>query len=113
MIIMKLKELPFEQIKNKSKIWEVRLNDEKRKNINVGDSILFRKLPDLFDGIVCKVVDKKHFNSFREMSSVLSLQSLGFEEGATADTCVDCYHTYYTPEEEQEFGVVAFKLELV
>lgn len=113
MIVMKLRELPFEQIREKTKIWEVRLNDEKRKNIMVGDSILFRKLPDLFDGIVCRVVDIKHFNSFREMASVLSLKSLGFEDGSTADTCEEVYHTYYTPEEEKEYGVVAFKLEVV
>ncbi len=110
---MKLRELPFDQIKNKTKIWEVRLNDDKRKNIEIGDSILFRKLPDLFDGIVCRVVDKKYFNSFREMASVLSLRSLGFEDGATADTCEEVYHTYYSAEEEKEYGVVAFKLEVV
>ena len=113
MIVMKLRELPFDQIKSKVKIWEVRLNDEKRKNINIGDSILFRKLPDLFDGVVCRVVDKKYFTSFREMGTVLSLKSLGFEDGATVDDCENLYHTYYTPEEEQQFGVVAFKLELV
>ena len=113
MIVMKLRELPFEQIKSKQKIWEVRLNDDKRKSIHIGDSILFRKLPDLFEGVVCRVVDIKHFQSFREMARVLSLTSLGFEMGTTADTCEEVYHTYYTPEEEKEFGVVAFKLELV
>ena len=99
---MKLRELPFDQIKSKVKIWEVRLNDEKRKNINIGDSILFRKLPDLFDGVVCRVVDKKYFTSFREMATVLSLKSLGLEESATVDDCENLYHTYYTPEEEQQ-----------
>lgn len=113
MIVMKLKELPFDQIKSKVKTWEVRLNDEKRQNIQIGDSILFRKLPDLFDGIVCRVVDKKYFNTFRDMASVLSLRSLGLDDGATADTCEEVYHTYYSPEEESQYGVVAFKLEVL
>ena len=113
MVIMKLDEKPFEQIRSKKKIWEVRLNDEKRKNIGVGDSILFRKLPDLLEGMVVRVVDKKYFNTFREMAMVLSLESLGFESGANADTCEEVYHSYYTPEEENKYGVVAFKLEVV
>lgn len=113
MIVMKLNEIPFEQIKNKSKIWEVRLNDEKRQRVQVGDSILFRKLPDLFDGIVCRVVDKKIFNSFSEMASILSLKSLGFEGDCNAKKCEEFYHTLYSVENENKYGVVAFKLEIV
>lgn len=113
MVVMKLEEIPFEQIRAKSKIWEVRLNDEKRQNIAIGDSVLFRKLPDLFDGMVCRVVDIKYFNSFREMASVLSLKSLGFEDGATADICEKAYRKYYSIENENKYGVVALKLEVV
>lgn len=113
MIVMKLNPEPFEKIKSHKKIWEVRLNDDKRKGIHIGDRILFKKQPELLEGVLAKVVDIKHFNSFEEMSEVLSLTSVGFEPGATKQDCVDCYHKYYTPAEEQKFGVVAFKLEVV
>ncbi len=113
MVVMKLKQEPFEQIKSGVKIWEVRLNDDKRKAIHIGDRILFKKLPDLLEGVLTKVVDIKHFNHFEDMAGVLSLESVGFGKDANAKTCADVYHTYYTPQEEQEFGVVAFKLELI
>jgi ASC-1-like (ASCH) protein len=38
---MKLQPNPFEQIKNGSKTLELRLNDEKRQLIKVGDEIEF------------------------------------------------------------------------
>ena len=47
----------FDSIKSGNKIYEIRLNDEKREKIQIGDKILFRKLPDLFDGVVVRVVE--------------------------------------------------------
>lgn len=113
MFVMKLKSEPFEQIKAKEKIWEIRLNDDKRRKVHVGDVILFKKMPDLLEGIVTRVVDKKFFKSFREMAQVLSLKDVGFKADANMDTVEEFYHTFYSAQDEQECGVVAFKLELV
>ncbi len=113
MFIMKLKAEPFEKIKSKEKIWEIRLNDEKRRNVHVGDVILFKKMPDLLEGIVTRVVDKKFFKSFREMAQVLSLKELGFDDNANADIVDEFYHTIYSVDKEKEYGIVALKLELV
>lgn len=44
---MKLKEDPFERMKNGTKTIEFRLYDEKRRKIKVGDEIEFFKLPKL------------------------------------------------------------------
>lgn len=43
---MRLHEEPFELIKFGKKIIEIRLNDEKRQKVNIGDTITFSKLPD-------------------------------------------------------------------
>ena len=37
--IMKLKRTPFDKIRNGSKTIELRLNDEKRQKVNIGDFI--------------------------------------------------------------------------
>lgn len=113
MVTMKLNKIPYEKIKSKSKIWEIRLNDDKRKSINIGDSILFKKLPDCLEGFVAKVVDKKYFNTFEDISKVLDLKDVGFDENANAQTCVDTYREYYSQDDEQKYGVVAFKLKLI
>lgn len=41
---MKLQNNPFIKIKNKTKTIEMRLNDEKRKKINIGDNIEFTNI---------------------------------------------------------------------
>ena len=49
---MKLKESPFERIKNGTKTVEFRLYDEKRRKIKIGDQIEFSKLPELEEKIL-------------------------------------------------------------
>jgi len=40
---MKLSHQPFDSILHRQKVYEVRLNDEKRRNIKVEDIIAFKK----------------------------------------------------------------------
>ena len=51
MHIMKLQEEYFNFIKNGTKQYEIRLNDEKRRRIKVGDFIEFQKEPTLEEKI--------------------------------------------------------------
>ena len=55
---MKLMESPFERIRNGSKVVEIRINDEKRQKVKIGDKILFSKLPDLKEKLEVEVIDK-------------------------------------------------------
>ncbi len=44
---MKLLPAPFEKIESGQKTIEIRLFDEKRQELQIGDTIEFSKLPDL------------------------------------------------------------------
>ena len=110
MFIMKLDTEFFDQVKSGKKIYEIRLYDEKRRGIGIGDSIIFKKRPDLIDGVIVKVVDVMKFESFEEMARTLSLSSVGFDN-MTAPQVAKFYHTIYTKEDEKKYGVVAYKLE--
>ena len=44
---MKLKPQYFDMVISGTKIYEIRLNDEKRRLIEVGDKINFKKEPEL------------------------------------------------------------------
>ena len=55
--IMKLKEQYFNYIKYGTKEYEIRLNDEKRKNIKRGDFIEFQKEPFLEEKMLIMVED--------------------------------------------------------
>lgn len=112
MYIMKLREEFFDQVKSGKKTYEVRLYDEKRKKICIGDTIIFKKMPNLIDGVVTKVVDVMKFETFEQMAQTLSLTSVGFEN-KNASQVSRFYRSIYGKEDEKKYGVVVFKLELL
>lgn len=109
---MKLRAKYFNLIKQGKKNYEVRLNDEKRKLINVGDVITFKKESELNESFNVVVKDLIYFNSFEKMANTLPLEKVGFET-EMADEVVNTYHQFYTIENEKEYGVVAIKIELI
>ena len=44
---MKLNKDPFDRVRSGRKKIEIRLFDEKRQNLNIGDIICFSRLPEL------------------------------------------------------------------
>lgn len=107
---MRLNKLPFEQIIEGKKTIEVRLNDAKRKLLAIGDEILFSNRDNPNQTIVKKVVDLRLYNSFVDMANNENCVLAGFDKGYTVDEVVDCYHTFYSLEEEKQFGVLAIEL---
>lgn len=96
---MKLKESPFERIKNGTKTVEFRLYDEKRKQINVGDKIEFSKLPDLQEKLVVEVLDLYHENTFKELFEKLNTKNSDKEE---IERKVESMYSIYSPKQEKE-----------
>ena len=100
---MKLQQVPLDQIKNGSKTIELRLNDEKRKTLQVGDEIEFVLLQNPEQTVVTEVVELLPFSNFQELFSTLSPNEYG--DGARSDV-----YKYYTKEDENRFGVLGIRL---
>lgn len=64
---MKLLEKPFNNILDGSKEIEFRLYDDKRKKVQIGDTIEFSKLPDLVEKLNVEVVDLYQYPTFKEL----------------------------------------------
>ncbi len=109
---MKLREKYFNMIKDGEKIYEIRLNDEKRQLIDVGDIIVFKKEPNLIEKIDTIVKDLIYFNSFKEMAKTLPLDKLGFSKESVEEV-VDIYHEFYTVVDEAKYGVLAIKVDKI
>lgn len=101
----------YDLIKNNIKIYEVRLNDDKRRLINVGDNVIIKREPERKEKFVAKVIDKLYFESFRAMAEAIDSRDLGLE-GLNVDEIESVYKQFYSVEKEKEFGVVALKLKL-
>lgn len=106
-----LQPIYYQLIKNGTKIYEGRLNDEKRKLINIGDEIIVKKDPERTESFVVTVVDKLFFCSFREMAEALKNDQLGLE-GMTPEQIANVYRKFYSKENEEKYGVVALKVEV-
>lgn len=105
---MKIKPVYFDKIKKGEKIYEVRLNDEKRRAINIGDEIILSKEPEQNETLVLTVQDLIYFNSFEEMVNILPAAKIGFA-GMDKSAIVNVYRQFYTLADEQKYGVVAIK----
>ncbi len=107
---MKLQKEPFEKIKNGSKTIELRLYDNKRKLIKIGDVINFTLISG-DDSLFAKVVDLYLFDSFKSLYEKLPLTKCGYADASRAH--FEDMEEYYSKEEQALYGVVGIEIELV
>lgn len=106
---LNLQPLYFDLIKNGQKTLEGRLYDDKRKDFNIGDKIIFYKEPDKIETIKSIILDKYLYNNFEDMATHLNKNELGFAN-KTKDEMINTYRSFYPKENEKKFGVVVFKI---
>lgn len=107
---MKLNEKPFEKIKNGSKIIELRLYDEKRRKIKVGDTICFRSKKDKLTATVKALYI---FKNFEELYAALPLDKCGYSADELPTASPDDMLEYYTKEQIEKYGVVGIEIEVI
>ena len=103
---MKLKESPFEKIKNGTKTIEFRLYDEKRQQIKIRDQIEFSKLPDLQEKLIVNVVELYKEKTFEDLFRKVYTD----EEEIKKNT--NSMYQYYSHEKEKQYGVLGIKISL-
>jgi len=107
---MKLQAAPFEKIKSGSKTIELRLYDEKRRQIRVGDTICFKGKA----GTLTATVKALHvFRNYEELYAALPLDKCGYAADGLATASPDDMLTYYSREQIEKYGVVGIELEVV
>lgn len=107
---MKLHSSPFELIKNGTKTIELRLNDEKRQKVKVGDLIEFTNR-STNEKIMTKVKELHHYQSFDELYKHFDKIKLGYEENEEANPTD--MELYYSKEEQNKYGVLGIEIELI
>ncbi len=107
---MKLKSEPFCKIKSGSKTIELRLNDEKRQQVQVGDFIEFTMLDDTSQKLTVRVTALHHFNSFAELYAALPKKKLGYAPNEMPDP--DHMDAYYPRDKQEKYGVLGIELRL-
>ena len=108
---MQLQPEPFDMIKSGVKTIELRLYDEKRRKIRIGDEIVFSNTEN-GETLAVRVLDLAVFDSFEELYKTLPLLRCGYTEQDIASASPDDMDVYYPKEKQKEFGVVGITIAL-
>lgn len=109
--IMHVNDEPFQKIKNGTKTVELRLYDEKRRNLSITNNLLWLINRDNEqDALMARIRDVHIYPTFREL----------FENKELFDKCgFDCLspleaaevmHKYYSAEDERKYGVIGIEM---
>ena len=109
---MKLQPEYYNFIVNGTKRIEIRLYDEKRQQIKIGDVIKFLKEPELNESFNAKVVGLLRYNSFEEMFKDFDISILS-DESMTKDELISVLEQFYTKEKQEKYGVLGIRIELI
>lgn len=109
---MSLESKSFNKIKDGSKNLELRLNDEKRQLIQVGDEIEFslanQDVDNSKDKILTRVEDLYHFPTFKDL--FYSFDPI--EYGSEIPEEYTKMYEYYSREDELKYGALAIRIKI-
>ena len=106
---MNLHPEPFSLIKNGQKDIEMRLYDDRRKLIKIGDTIVFTN-NQTQEQLSVVVVNLYRFDSFDELYQRFDKTRLGYQEDEIASP--KDMEKYYSPEYIAKFGVLGIEIKL-
>lgn len=109
---VKIQPAYYNYILHGTKRIEIRLNDEKRKQIKIGDTIKFLKEPNLIDSFNAKVIELMHYNNFEDMFKDIDISLLA-DKSVSKEELINSLEQFYSKEKQKEYGVLGIKIELI
>lgn len=88
---------------------EVRLYDEKRQKIKIGDLIEFTRVPEQNQVLIVQVMGIRKFATFKEMYQEIPFEDFGCK-GWTLDEMLKGIYEIYSEEQEMKWGTVALTI---
>lgn len=110
---MNLNPRPFDMIASGAKTIELRLNDEKRQQIKIGDTIIFTETTDSNKQITTEVVKLHKFESFSKLYEALPLDKCGYLPNELASASYKDMEEYYSHEKQTRYGVLGIEILVV
>ena len=104
---MNLNNRPFKSIKEGTKTIELRLNDEKRSLLKVGDEIEFTNR-DTNEKLSVDIINLHKYPSFKELYKHFNKIELGYAEDEPEES--KDMEAYYSKEEQDKYGVLGIEI---
>ena len=96
----------FPKIKDGTKVVEIRLNDEKRQLLKIGDEIEFSSKNNSEEKLKVEVVELYVFSSFKELCESFP----PIEYGSVSSEEYKDMYKYYSVDDENKYGVLAIRI---
>ncbi len=107
---MNLQPKYFDFIKDGTKRIELRLYDEKRRSIQLGDIIEFTKSEN--EKFKAEVVGLLRYNSFADLFEDFDISILA-DSSMTKQELLEVLGEFYSEEKQAEFGVIGIRIKLI
>lgn len=102
----------YEQVKNGTKNVEARVNDEKRRQLKIGDIIEVAKRPDENESLRVRITSLKRFSNFDELADNYPIERL-YSASFTKEQYLALFPKFYSDEEINKYGTVAIEFEVI
>lgn len=109
---MGLQQKYFYNMKQGSKRIELRINDDKRKLLKVGDIIYFLLEPDRKNSLKAKIVSLSKYKNFNEAVDNIPIEYLSSSTD-TKEEYLNDLNKYYSQQEQDEYGVLAIEIQVL
>lgn len=107
---MNLQTKYFDFMKDGTKRIELRLYDEKRQAIQLGDIIEFSKSEN--DSVQAEVIGLLRYKTFDELFKDFDISMLA-DKSMTKQELLDVLSEFYTPKKQSEYGVIGIRLRML
>ena len=107
---LNVKEKYYNMLKSGTKTIELRLFDDKRKNIKIGDYIEFSNNSDADDKFTAQVINLHRADNFAELCKNINCRNAGF---ASNGELLKVLEEFYSLDRQNELGVVGIEIQKI
>ena len=104
---MRLVDFAFRKMQEGEKTIEIRLNDEKRRLIKIGDIIEFEHI-DTGEILKTEVINLYKFDTFQELFDTFEHTKLGISDNDDASIM----NNFYTKEDQEKYKALGIEIKL-
>ena len=108
---MHLESEIYDLVINNIKDIEIRINDDKRRKLKIGDIITIINRSNN-DTIKVKITNLEYFSSFNNCINNYNLNRL-YNDKITKEELLNLLYKFYTKDDEEKYGVVAIIFEKI
>ncbi|MFB6246347.1 MAG: ASCH domain-containing protein [Candidatus Pacearchaeota archaeon] len=109
---MKLVKDPFRRVQRGEKVIEVRLYDEQRQKVEIGDEIEILNYHNREESVLVEVIGLSRFRNFYDLYSAFDPSKFGHTEGTKPEEQAENDRQHYSREDEEKYGVLGIHIRL-